>query len=87
LSYVLSRVTSVLPRKILSQTVVVYTNCRSDAQRNFCHEDLAKYFVDSIPPERVLHIDNPFALMNNLSKPKVQNNPKELKKLKRDRMP
>lgn len=80
LRYVLMRITSVLPKTILRQTIVVYTHCDITTVE-FDHDALTQFFGAKIPQDRVLYVDNPFALMCNLNKPEVKSNPRLLKRL------
>merc|ERR1712113_587826 len=85
MKYVLSRITSVVPNKILSQVFVIYTNCESICDRNFVHAELGYYFHQQIPKERTFYIDNPFSQMDKFQWPEVKSDP-EIKKMLKDKI-
>ena len=62
LMYVMSQITSILPRQIVKNIIIVFTNCSSRLQLNFDPSTLQEYFGEATPSEHVFCIDNPYSL-------------------------
>lgn len=60
LKYVLSELTGILPRIVVSNVVVVFTNTSDALERNFDPKELAPFFGQEIPDEHVFCVENPY---------------------------
>ena len=69
LQYVLSEVTAVLPRQVLGNVIVVFTNTSDPLDLNFDPKALNDYFGREVESERIFFIENPYC---RFEKAKVQ---------------
>ena len=60
LRYVLTEVTSILPREVLSNVIVVFTNAVDRWLLNLKPDSLQEYFGRKIDPEKIFCIENPY---------------------------
>jgi len=60
LRYVLSELTAILPRIVVSNVTVVFTNTSDALERNFDPKELAPFFGQGIPDDHVFHVENPY---------------------------
>ena len=69
LQYVLSEITAILPREVLSNVIVVFTNTADPLDLNFDPATLKEYFGKRIDHERIFYVENPYC---RLEKAKMQ---------------
>lgn len=60
LRYVLTEVTSILPREVLNNVIVVFTNAVDPWLLNLNPDSLKEYFGRKIDPEKIFCIENPY---------------------------
>ena len=60
LKYVLSEVTSILPRVVLDNIIVVFTNCADALDISFDVRALEEFFGQPITANRIFFIENPY---------------------------
>lgn len=60
LRYVLTEITSILPREVLDNVIVVFTNTADPLDLNFEADSLQEYFGKEIESERIFLIENPY---------------------------
>lgn len=60
LKYVLTEVTAILPRKILDNIIVVFTNCTDILDLTFDPRLLEEFFGKKFEDDRILCIENPY---------------------------
>ena len=77
LKYVLSEVTGILPRVVLSNIVVVFTNATDVLDVNFDIRILTEYFGQPVQADHVFCIENPYCRFEK-AKEKQRSLPPEL---------
>ena len=77
LKYVLSEITSILPRVVLDNIIVVFTNCADALDVNFDVTALEQYFGQPITEDRIFCIENPYCRYEKARK-KQHSLPKEM---------
>ena len=60
LKYVLTEVTAILPREVLNNVIVVFTNIADPLDLNFKPSSLSKYLGKEIESNRIFLINNPY---------------------------
>jgi len=66
LRYVLAQLTSIMPKTVLDNVQVLFTNTKSASERNFEPSILQTEFGINILSEHCGHIDNPFCIVKKL---------------------
>lgn len=73
LQYVLSEITAILPREVLNNVIVVFTNTADPLDLNFDHTILRKYLGKPIEEEKIFFVENPYCRVE-----KAKNNKQNL---------
>ena len=68
LRYVLTEVTSILPREIVSNVIVVFTNTANPLDLNFDPNSLKAFFGREIEDSRIFCIENPYCKLQKAKK-------------------
>ena len=68
LKYVISEVTSILPKTVVNNVIVIFTNTTSPLRLNFDIQELEKYFGSKI--EHFFCIENPYCLIEKAKEKK-----------------
>ena len=63
LKYVFTAITTILPKQIINNLIVVFTNTEDEFHLNFDINLLTKHLHTSIPDERIFLIDNPYCIL------------------------
>ena len=65
LSYVLTQITAILPREVLNNVIVVFTNTDSILKLTFDTKSLQEYFGRVLPRECKFCVENPYCTFEN----------------------
>ena len=66
LTYVLMEVTSILPKVVLDNVIVVFTNVANSLYLNFSPDALQSFFGKKIEEDRMFFINNPYCLIETV---------------------
>jgi len=70
LRYILTEMTSILPKEVLENMIVVFTNTTDPLEFNFDASSLQEYFGREIEDKRIFFIDNPYCRFEKAQKQK-----------------
>ena len=71
LQYVLTEITAILPREVLDNVIVVFTNTADPLDLNFDPAVLKQFFGKGIEEERIFFIENPYCRVEKAKKQKA----------------
>jgi len=68
LRYVLTEITSILPKRVLKNVIVVFTNTADPLDLNFDANSLQEYFGAEIMEQRIFFVQNPYCRFEKVQK-------------------
>lgn len=68
LRYVLTEITSILPKRVLKNVIVVFTNTADPLDLNFDANSLQEYFGAEIEGQRIFFVENPYCRFEKAQK-------------------
>lgn len=71
IKYVFAEITAIIPREVMNNLIVVFTNTNDELELNFDIGELNHYFKDTFTPNKVFYIENPYCRLDK-AKYKVQ---------------
>lgn len=71
LQYVISEISAVLPKVTVKNTIVVFTNAKSQCDTNFCVDQITPYLGNPISDDKVFYFDNPWCILGKMEKAKA----------------
>ena len=69
--YVFAEITTIIPREIMNNLIVVFTNTNDELELNFDIGELNHYFQDTLTPNKIFYIENPYCRLDK-AKYKIQ---------------
>ena len=81
LRYVLTEIGSILPRKVLENVVVVFTNTTDILDLNFDPISLREYFGGEIQPSRLFFTENPYCKYEKAKQMEGQQSPENIERI------